>query len=181
VCVYVYTYKNLENYKFNSQVIPEDSPCWLYLDLEYPIELNPLCNGSRMTRTLIDIIRAYLLNHYHLLCDRSNFLILDSTSSKKFSRHVIFTMKDMAFKDNSHVGKFIKIIYNDILVYLKSDIPSHGILNHFNKADIEEMLVKTQHGEKLFIDNGVYTKNRHFRIYLSTKWGKQSYLTIIMQ
>jgi len=184
VCVCVnecmHTYKKLlENYyKFNSQVIPEDSPCWLYLDLEYPIELNPLCNGSRMTRTLIDIIRAYLLNHYHLLCDRSNFLILDSTSSKKFSRHVIFTMKDMAFKDNSHVGKFIKIICNDILLYLKSDIPSHGILNHFNKADIEEMLVKTQHGEKLFIDNGVYTKNRHFRIYLSTKWGKQSYLTV---
>lgn len=131
-----------------------------------------------MTRTLIDIIRAYLLNHYHLLCDRSNFLILDSTSSKKFSRHVIFTMKDMAFKDNSHVGKFVKIIYNDILLYLKSDMPSHGILCHFNKADIEEMLVKTQHGEKLFVDNAVYTKNRQFRLYLSTKWGKQSYLTV---
>ncbi|XP_018048541.1 PREDICTED: DNA-directed primase/polymerase protein-like isoform X2 [Atta colombica] len=160
------------------EVIPKDSPCWLYLDLEYPIELNPLCNGPRMTKTLIDIIRAYLLNHYHLLCDRSNFLILDSTTSKKFSRHVIFTMKDMAFKDNSHIGKFIKTIYNDILFYLKSDTLSHGILNYFNKADIEEMLVKTQHGEKLFIDNGVYTKNRHFRIYLSTKWGKQSYLTV---
>ncbi|KAG5332757.1 PRIPO protein, partial [Acromyrmex heyeri] len=160
------------------EIIPKDSPCWLYLDLEYPIELNPLCNGPRMTKTLIDIIRAYLLNHYHLLCDRSNFLILDSTTSKKFSRHVIFTMKDMAFKDNSHIGKFIKTIYNDILLYLKSDTLSHGILNHFNKADIEEMLVKTQHGEKLFIDNGVYTKNRHFRIYLSTKWGKQSYLTV---
>ncbi|XP_011686015.1 PREDICTED: DNA-directed primase/polymerase protein-like [Wasmannia auropunctata] len=162
------------------EIIPKDSPCWLYLDLEYPIELNPLCNGPRMTRTLIDIIRAYLLNHYHLLCDRSNFLILDSTSSNKFSRHVIFTMKDMAFKDYSHVGKFIKTIYNDMLLYLRSDTPTHGILDHFDKADIEEMLVKTQHGEKLFVDNGVYTKNRHFRIYLSTKWGKQSYLTVSM-
>ncbi|XP_011645420.1 DNA-directed primase/polymerase protein-like isoform X1 [Pogonomyrmex barbatus] len=159
------------------EVIPKDSPCWLYLDLEYPIELNPLCNGPRMTKMLIDIIRAYLLHHYHLLCDRNNFLILDSTSSKKFSRHVIFILKDIAFKDNSHVGKFIKTIYNDILLYLKSDM-SHGILSHFNKADIEEMLVKTEHDEKLFIDNGVYTKNRHFRLYLSTKWGKQSYLTV---
>ncbi|KAL0130210.1 hypothetical protein PUN28_002060 [Cardiocondyla obscurior] len=160
------------------EIIPKDSPCWLYLDLEYPIDLNPLCNGPRMTKTLIDIIRAYLLNHYHLLCDKSNFLILDSTSSKKFSRHVIFTIKDMAFKDNLHVGKFIKVIYNDILLYLKLDMPSHEILSHFNKADIEEMLVKTQHGEKLFIDNGVYTKNRHFRMYMSTKWGKQSFLTV---
>lgn len=87
-------------------------------------------------------------------------------------------MKDMAFKDNSHVGKFIKTICNDILLYLKSDMPSHKILSHFNKAEIEEMLVRTQHGEKLFIDSSVYTKNRHFRLYLSTKWGKQSYLTV---
>ncbi|XP_032687922.1 DNA-directed primase/polymerase protein-like [Odontomachus brunneus] len=160
------------------EVIPKGSPCWLYLDLEYPIQLNPLCDGSHMTRTLIDIIRTYLLNHYHLLCDRNSILILDSTSSEKFSRHVIFTMKDMAFKDNSHVGRFIKTIYNDIMFYLNSDIQSHGILKHFNKADIEEMLVVTKHGKKLFIDNGVYTKNRHFRVYLSTKWGKQSYLTM---
>lgn len=173
VCLYVKLKK-----KLIQQIIPKDSPCWLYLDLEYPIELNPLCNGPRMSRTLIDVIRAYLLNHYHLLCDRSNFLILDSTTSKKFSRHVIFTMKDMAFKDNLHVGKFVKTICNDILFYLKSDMSSHGILSHFNKADIEEMLVRTQHGERLFVDNGVYTKNRHFRMYLSTKWGKQSYLTI---
>lgn len=131
-----------------------------------------------MTRTLIDIIRVYLLTHYHLLCDRNNFLILDSTSSTKFSRHVIFTMKDMAFKDNSHVGKFIKIIYNDIMLYLKSDMQSHGILNQFNKVDIEEMLVETDHGKKLFVDSGVYTKNRQFRVYLSTKWGKQSHLTV---
>lgn len=130
-----------------------------------------------MTKTLIDILRAYLLNHYYLSCSRHNFLILDSTSSKKFSRHVIFTMKDMAFKDNSHIGKFIKTIYNDIMLYLKSNQP-HGILSHFNKADLEEMLVETNHGKKLFIDTAVYTKNRHFRIYLSTKWGKQSYLTV---
>lgn len=131
-----------------------------------------------MTRTLIDIIRVYLLTHYHLLCDRNNFLILDSTSSTKFSRHVIFTMKDMAFKDNLHVGKFIKTIYNDIMFYLKSDTQSHGILSQFNKANIEELLVETNHGKKLFVDNGVYTKNRQFRLYLSTKWGKQSYLTV---
>lgn len=131
-----------------------------------------------MTRTLIDIIRVYLLTHYHLLCDRNNFLILDSTSSTKFSRHVIFTMKDMAFKNNSHVGKFIKTICNDIMLYLKSDAQSHGILSQFNKADIEEMFVETKHGQKLFVDSGVYTKNRQFRIYLSTKWGKQSYLTV---
>lgn len=131
-----------------------------------------------MTKTLIDIIRAYLLNHYHLLCDRNNVLILDSTSSKKFSRHVIFTMKDMAFKDNLHIGRFIKIIYNDIMLYLSSDMQPHGILSHFNKTDIKEMLVETERGKRLFIDNAVYTKNRHFRIYLSTKWGKQSYLTV---
>lgn len=84
----------------------------------------------------------------------------------------------MAFKDNSHVGKFIKTICNDITLYLLKSDQSHGILSHFNKADLEEMLVETNRGKKLFIDTGVYTKNRHFRIYLSTKWEKQSYLTV---
>ncbi|XP_020287542.1 DNA-directed primase/polymerase protein-like [Pseudomyrmex gracilis] len=165
--------------KCSYEVIPQDSPCWLYLDLEYLIGLNPLCDGSRMTRTLIDIIRAYLLHHYHLLCDRSNFLILDSTSSTKFSRHVIFTIKDMAFRDNLHVGRLVKTVCNDIMLYLKSEnMQKHGILDHFAKTDLEEMLVETDHGKKLFVDTGVYTKNRHFRIYLATKWGKQSYLTV---
>lgn len=132
-----------------------------------------------MTRTLIDIIRTYLLNHYHLLYDRNNILVLDSTSSVKFSRHVIFTMKDMAFRDNSHVGRLMKTICNDIMLYLNSQMQSHGIFKHFNKADLQEMLVETEtHGKRLFIDTAVYTKNRHFRIYLSTKWGKQSYLTV---
>uniref|UniRef100_A0A348G6D5 DNA-directed primase/polymerase protein n=1 Tax=Odontomachus monticola TaxID=613454 RepID=A0A348G6D5_ODOMO len=177
--VYWWYYKaKPQEHRCSYEVIPKGSPCWLYLDLEYLIQLNPLCDGSRMTKTLIDIIRTYLLNHYHLLCDRNSILILDSTSSEKFSRHVIFTLKDMAFRDNSHVGRLIKTIYNDIMLYLSSDIQSHGILKHFNKADIEEMLVVTKHGKKLFIDNGVYTKNRHFRVYLSTKWGKQSYLTV---
>lgn len=131
-----------------------------------------------MTGTLIDIVRAYLLNHYHLLCDRSNFLILDSTSSKKFSRHVVLTMKNMSFKDNSHVGRFMKTICNDIMLYLNSDTPIHGILGHVEKANLEELRVETGHGKRLFVDTGVYTKNRHFRVYLSTKWGKQSYLTV---
>lgn len=131
-----------------------------------------------MTRTLIDVIRAYLLDRYHLMCDRSNFLILDSTSAEKFSRHVIFTMKDMSFKDNSHVGRFIRTICSDITLHLESDTQTHKILSHFDKANIEEMLVETNRGKRLFIDDGVYTKNRHFRLYLSTKWGKESYLTI---
>lgn len=131
-----------------------------------------------MTKTLIDIIRAYLLDHYHLLCDRTDFLILDSTSSEKFSRHVICTLRNVAFRDNLHVGRLIKTICNDIILYLDSVIQFHKILSHFNKADIKEMLVETSKGKRLFIDDGVYTKNRHFRLYLSTKWGKQSYLTV---
>ncbi|EZA49165.1 hypothetical protein DMN91_004952 [Ooceraea biroi] len=177
--VYWWHYKaRAQEERCSYEVIPEGSPCWLYLDLEYRMELNRHCDGSRMTSTLIDIIRAYLLNRYHLLCDRSNFLILDSTSSEKFSRHVIFTMKDVSFKDNSHVGRFVKTICSDIMLHLKSDVQTQGILSHFDKADIDEMLVETDRGKRLFIDHGVYTKNRHFRLYLSTKWGKQSYLTV---
>ena len=40
-------------------------------------------------------------------------LVLDSTSSKKFSRHLIFQTKD-PFLDNIAVGKFVNLILEDI-------------------------------------------------------------------
>ncbi|XP_033324644.2 DNA-directed primase/polymerase protein isoform X1 [Megalopta genalis] len=160
------------------EVIPENSPCRLYLDLEYSIELNPESYGPVMTNTIIDIIGAYFLKYWGLPCNRYNVLNLDSTTPEKFSRHVIINIKDVAFKDNYHVGRLIKSICNDIVKYVSTDQNQHSILSSFDKTKLEQLFVKTRKGHKLFIDTAVYTKNRHFRLYKSTKWGKQSNMEI---
>ncbi|XP_076651277.1 DNA-directed primase/polymerase protein [Halictus rubicundus] len=160
------------------EVIPENSPCRLYLDLEYSIELNPESNGPSMTDTIIDIICAYLLTHYSLPCNKYNALNLDSSTPGKFSRHVVFNIKDVAFKDNYHVGRLVKSICKDIFDYISAKENKHSILSSFDRTKVEQLFVKTRKGNSLFVDTSVYTKNRHFRIYKSTKWGKQSNLEI---
>lgn len=42
---------------------------------------------------------------YGLCCSAKDVLNLDSSTSEKFSRHLIFMLPSVAFKDNSHVGE----------------------------------------------------------------------------
>ncbi|KAF3429732.1 hypothetical protein E2986_06364 [Frieseomelitta varia] len=160
------------------EVIPENHPCRLYLDLEYSIELNLGHNGSSMTNTLIDIFCMYLLMHWHVICNRYNVINLDSSTSEKFSRHIIFNIRDVAFKDNYHAGRLVKSVCTDILNYVTCKEQQHDILSCFDKTQLEQLFVETKKGKRLFVDTAVYSKNRHFRIYKSTKWGKQSNLEI---
>ncbi|XP_012252655.2 DNA-directed primase/polymerase protein-like [Athalia rosae] len=162
------------------EVIPDGAPCHLYFDLEFETDLNQLKNGARMTKTLIDIFCAYIAEHWDLPCKRSNVLSLDSTTDVKFSRHLVFRLKNVMFKNNKHVGRFVKTVCANIRQSLFVDIHSssvNNILKNFSKEDVEELFVDTKKGRKLFVDGGVYTRNRHFRLYKSTKWGKNSHLT----
>lgn len=129
-----------------------------------------------MSHTLIDIICAYLSKHYAYPCSKCNVVILDSSNDTKFSRHLIFCIKDIAFKNNYHVGRFVKTVCADIIRISSHNNSTHDVLSLFKKECIDELLVNTEKGKKLFIDTGVYTKNRHFRIFKATKFGKQRYL-----
>lgn len=160
------------------QVILEGEPCCLYLDLEYEIELNPDKNGVEMTKTVIEIICGYLSKYWDIKCDEKNIINLDSTTKKKFSRHLIFRMKGIAFKDNSHVGRLLKNIVVDIMNYLETNGSAfHNVLSYIDRKNLEDLFIATDKKKKMFIDTAVYTKNRHFRIYKATKWGKNSHLT----
>jgi hypothetical protein len=45
-------------------------------------------------------------------------------------------------------------------------------------ADVRELFVFDEHQQPtLFVDTGVYTKNRCFRLYLSSKRDKHTFLT----
>lgn len=161
-----------------NQIIPEYSPCRLYLDLEYSKELNPNSDGPSMTNTIIDIFCAYFLYHWGLPYNTYNVLNLDSSTSAKFSRHVIFNIKDVAFKDSYHVGRLVKSVCKDIMDGASAEENLHSALSCFSRGKLEQLFVQTSKDRRLFVDTGVYTKNRHFRVYKSTKWGKQSHLTV---
>lgn len=160
------------------QVIPEYSPCFLYYDLEFETELNKEKDGVRMTRTLIHVTCEYIRKYWEYSCDTKIVINLDSSRQGKFSKHLIFSTKEVAFENNYHVGNLVKLISTNLISYLSEENSNHDILSKFDRAELEELFVETNKGKKLFIDLNVYTKNRHFRTYKATKWGKNSHLMV---
>lgn len=167
------------------EIIPELSVCKLYFDLEFDKEFNPYIDGVKITETFIKIVNYYLEREWAICVNRSHILDLDSTSEIKFSRHLIYQLPNAAFCDNFNVGRFVKMICSHLRDFIfKLPISSTTTpniledlctLNLLDRAAIYELLIFDNKGnQKLFCDEAVYTKNRHFRLFGSTKRKKNS-------
>ncbi|XP_014889295.1 DNA-directed primase/polymerase protein isoform X2 [Poecilia latipinna] len=184
------------------EVIPEGAVCKLYFDLEFHKPSNKGSDGKSMVSLLIQYVCDKLVEVYGVECSVKNVLNLDSSTEEKFSRHLIFMLQNAAFKDNIHVGRFIHAILQPIISKLKSDSRLHeGDISltddrHTNidsapaqsperkrqkqeVRDLSFLLVKNKDGrDGLFVDLGVYTKNRNFRLYKSSKVGRNAAFTV---
>nr|XP_027110208.1 DNA-directed primase/polymerase protein-like isoform X3 [Coffea arabica] len=88
---------------------------------------------------------------------------------QEFSRHLILRLPKTAFKDNSHAGAFVAEVCSRIH---KSRETEERFKNLFVSKDSSETNCQCQ----LFVDNAVYSRNRCFRLPLSSKAGKSSVL-----
>ncbi|XP_016863356.1 DNA-directed primase/polymerase protein isoform X2 [Homo sapiens] len=217
-------YKSRKNLLHCYEVIPENAVCKLYFDLEFNKPANPGADGKKMVALLIEYVCKALQELYGVNCSAEDVLNLDSSTDEKFSRHLIFQLHDVAFKDNIHVGNFLRKILQPALDLLGSEdddsapeTTGHGF-PHFSEAparqgfsfnkmftekateeswtsnskklerlgsaeqsspDLSFLVVKNNMGEKhLFVDLGVYTRNRNFRLYKSSKIGKRVALEV---
>ncbi|XP_053440602.1 DNA-directed primase/polymerase protein isoform X2 [Nycticebus coucang] len=217
-------YKSRNNLLHCYEVIPEDAVCKLYFDLEFNRPANPGADGKRMVALLIEHVCKALQELYSINCSAEDVLNLDSSTDEKFSRHLIFQLQDVAFKDNIHVGNFVRKIFQPVrhLIARESDSGLQETTGHgcphvseapikqgisfnqmstesdiggswtFNSGKLEPLesaeqsspdlsflVVKNNMGEKhLFVDLGVYTRNRNFRLYKSSKIGKRVALEV---
>ncbi|XP_049426856.1 DNA-directed primase/polymerase protein [Epinephelus fuscoguttatus] len=188
------------------EVIPEGAVCKLYFDLEFHKPSNKGADGKAMVSSLIQYVCDKLMEVYGIKCSAKNVLNLDSSTEEKFSRHLIFNLPNAAFKDNIHVGRFIHTILQPVLSTLKScqnvgmnsaaesietrthaDSAKAGVTLESPQAkrrkqeekDLSFLQVKNKDGQDcLFVDLGVYTKNRNFRLYKSSKVGKNAAFTV---
>ncbi|XP_006160504.1 DNA-directed primase/polymerase protein isoform X2 [Tupaia chinensis] len=212
-------YKSRRNLLHCYEVIPENAVCKLYFDLEFNKPANPEADGKRMVALLIEHVCKALQELYGVTCSAKDVFNLDSSTDEKFSRHLIFQLRDVAFKDNIHVGNFVKKILQPALHFIASgeddsgpETTGHGF-SRFSEAPVKQgissnrmstgedtgasrtwspeeperprsarpsspdlsfLVVKNNTGEKrLFVDLGVYTRNRNFRLYKSSKIGKR--------
>ncbi|NWX33277.1 PRIPO protein, partial [Notiomystis cincta] len=208
------------------EVIPEKDACKLYFDLEFYKPVNPGADGKSMVMKLIELVSQKLKELYNVNCSSKDVLNLDSSTDEKFSRHLIFLPQKTAFKDNTHVGNFVRTILQPALRLMESRaavVPTEeaghvfqssgrvglvGSLTNLTavedasedwpaiahktkdmemshqgeNSDFSFLIVNDKEGNKqLFVDLGkykFYTKNRNFRMYKSSKAGKNVILKI---
>ena len=88
----LYWRKSDSNRRHFYELIREGTPCRLYLDLEFTRAANPEINddiAEQLVTELIQELSSSLKQVYNFDVDRSAFVDLDSSTPKKFSRHLI--------------------------------------------------------------------------------------------
>ena len=150
-------YKRLPLEKKNHyEVLVEGSPVKLFFDLEFWKQNNSEKDGLEMIEYLVTAV-SKTLNEKHSIKSRpDDVLSLDSSSSEKFSCHLIF--QQCVFPNIGKCKDFVT-----------------ELLNSLNLKEVEDHLLKVQDREgntKLFIDLSVYSKNRNFRLLGSSKFGE---------
>ncbi|XP_049827937.1 DNA-directed primase/polymerase protein-like [Schistocerca gregaria] len=155
------------------EIIPEHTVCKLYFDIEFDKLSNKTSNGPKMVETFLKIVFLYLDKELNVKVSRKNVIDMDSSTPSKFSRHLIFIIPNAAFHCNYCVGNFVKYICQEITHSVSAD--DHLLRQFFQLSELESLFVWERRSETvLFCDQSVYTKNRHFRVYGSTKYMKNN-------
>ncbi|XP_046544242.1 DNA-directed primase/polymerase protein-like [Haliotis rubra] len=155
------------------EVIPEGGVCKLYFDLEFAKEVNPNSNGLQMVDTFIKYVCTWMQHHYKVCCERQDVLDLDASTEKKFSRHLIFQLQDVVFKDNVTAGHFVHHLYPlkgmegsaNFSEKSEGDISNIGVsddscamLDQFSDEELRSLVVMSKDLKPvLFCDMGRYT------------------------
>ncbi|GFY84150.1 DNA primase [Actinidia rufa] len=147
----------------------QGSPCHLYFDLEFNKRDNAEKHGDEMVDLLISVVFDALADKYSIQGEHDWIVELDSSTEEKFSRHLIIRLQKTAFKDNSHAGAFVAEICSRIYEARKSD-------ERLKKLFVSKDSGSTGIPYQLFVDTAVYSRNRCFRLHLSSKAGKNSFL-----
>ncbi|XP_057988737.1 uncharacterized protein LOC110637438 isoform X2 [Hevea brasiliensis] len=162
-------YKSMDSkFRHHYEVIQEGLPCHLYFDLEFSKRENAERHGDEMVDLLTSVILEALLEKYSIQGNLEWIVELDSSTAEKFSRHLIIRIPKAAFKDNSHAGAFVSEICSRISSARERD---DGYEKLFVRKDST-----SESPSQLFVDTAVYSRNRVFRLALSSKAGKSAVL-----
>lgn len=138
-------------YKHFYEVIRENTPCKLYFDIDSSnIDKK---EGEELVLKLIHLIIERMKEDFNKNISFNSFIDLDSTSNEKFSHHLI--VHDCVFVNNEAMGYYVNYLIHKF------------ILGNEIYKKLSEM-----------IDTSVYSRNRNFRLYLSSKSGKSNILNV---
>ncbi|KAK5967130.1 Herpesviridae UL52/UL70 DNA primase [Trichostrongylus colubriformis] len=145
------------------ELITESTPCRLYFDLEYSKETNRDIDHEIVYRHFMENLQRLLKSEFDLETDPfKDFLVLDSSTKSKFSAHVICHLPgDIVFPSNTSMRPFCTLLADALL--------ENSPVKIWNSDATRETVL---------FDSAVYSKNRNFRLFLSSKLGKNTVLKL---
>ena len=137
------------------EVIGQDAPSKVYFDIEYKYQEEAYIKGECLLESFKTALIEDLKVSFSKVITDCSVIDLDSSTSEKFSHHLIVNMTNeegepVFFVDNRNVGFYVKKFLDQKEVRNLVSLPSG----------------------KTFVDEAVYSKNRNFRTLLSSKFGK---------
>ena len=168
------------------ELIREGTPCRLYFDLEFSKQYNPHLTTNvteDLLTELFDEVQHQFQLFYSISLQRSDMVDLDSSTDKKFSRHwIIHLPEGLLFDDARAAGIFVKAMVSRLDKERKAgslQAKGRGLLAEHLYVSAEKVSdEKVKPKLTCFIDLGVYTRNRLFRLLGSKKFGKTSDATL---
>lgn len=158
------------------EVIRQQTPCRLYFDLEFSKKFNQDIDEDKLLDEFREELVADFREHYNVNLEQSCIIDLDSSTDQKFSRHWIVDMdQEGFFEDAPTAGRFVKRLVSRL-----ANEQGSNKLHDRRPTLAKHLFVKTKETNKpsCFIDLGVYTRNRLFRCFGSSKFGKPNVLKI---
>ena len=153
------------------EVIPTNRPCRLHLDVDVDLTFKSSACGSVLIDQLISYVSHCLQVKYNVICSRNQILILDSSTEKKFSQHLVYP--DVVFKNNIDCGTFLKTIVQAARNTVESGEECTRTKG-FPADSLFWLFVDNADRTTSFVaDLSIYSNNRHFRIWRSSKLGKE--------
>lgn len=141
--------------------------CHLYGDIEGLKGKNKTVDFEDLYSNLMKELESFLKSHLKLQKETGIRIVdLDSTTAKKFSKHCIFKIDGCYFRNNYHCGAFMRRFQKYILE--KYGHPAGGRNPFFIWSD-KETDFKDHSNKVFFVDLGVYTLRRQFRLIGSSK------------
>lgn len=159
------------------ELIPQHTPCRLYLDLEFSKLTNVIdeTDSELLLDELFEELAVELANKFPDLAplERSHVVDLDSSTDSKFSRHWVVHTSAL-FANNVALGAFVRNWIGRLVEERATGQLSRRMINQYLLVDPapSKSKAKLPERQQCLVDLGVYTRNRLFRLLGSAKFSK---------
>ena len=130
--------------RFFYEVIEEDKPCHLYVDIDVDLVTYPAIDVHMVKDMVCGHIESGLRS---MEMEIEEVLVAESSNEKKGSLHILYRLKNRLWRNNAHVGAFMRSCMERRVKLFQEDY---------------EMWC-------MFVDMCVYSRNRLFRMTGCTK------------